>query len=128
MDEDRDLELVEALRNGDLSAFGVLFERQRSRMLAVARTACRNEADAEDAVHEAFHRMLTAVRNGAGPTTSVSAYLRRATLTVAWRSQPRRDRHADVEALDELGYTGARFGRDREVLREIQLLGRRGEL
>lgn len=103
MDEERDLELVAALRRGDLDAFGQLFERQRGRMLAVARTACRNEADAEDAVHEAFHRMLTAIQNGAGPTTSVSAYLRRATLTVAWRAKPGREREASTEELLEIG-------------------------
>ncbi|MDO4918376.1 sigma-70 family RNA polymerase sigma factor [Kocuria sp.] len=70
-----DEHLLTAVREGDTSAFGELFERHRGAALAVARMHSRNEADAQDLVSEAFTRVLGLLREGRGPREFLRAYL-----------------------------------------------------
>jgi len=59
--------LIEAAKNGDADAFGVLVERYMPRALAFARQMIGNPADAEDIVQDAFvkaFRKLDSFRGG----------------------------------------------------------------
>lgn len=70
-----DEQLLEAVRAGDESSYGVLYERHRSTALNVARMHTRNLHDAEDLVSEAFAKILAVIRNGGGPQKFMRSYL-----------------------------------------------------
>ncbi len=69
-----DLDLIQAVRDGDDAAFGVLFERHAA---AVRRYAMRlsSPSDADDLVAEAYTRILDLIRRGHGPRDSFRSYL-----------------------------------------------------
>lgn len=71
MDDD---ELVQAVRNGDDEAYGVLFRRHAAvaRRVAVRRGLV---GEADDVVAEIFARVLAQIRAGRGPTSSFRAYV-----------------------------------------------------
>lgn len=70
-----DAELIAAVRDGDLAAYGVLYERHvgAARRAAAALTA--NRADRDDLVADSFIRVLGALRDGYGPSDTFRAYL-----------------------------------------------------
>lgn len=70
-----DAELITAVRSGDASAFGVLYERHAGAARAVARQYSNRHADAEDAVSDAFSRVFSAIQGGGGPDVAFRAYL-----------------------------------------------------
>ncbi|MDO4253910.1 MAG: sigma-70 family RNA polymerase sigma factor [Kocuria sp.] len=70
-----DEQLLEAVRAGDESSYGVLYERHRSTALNVARMHTRNLHDAEDLVSEAFAKILAVIRKGGGPQKFMRSYL-----------------------------------------------------
>ncbi|WP_199423142.1 sigma-70 family RNA polymerase sigma factor [Actinotalea solisilvae] len=70
-----DAELITAVRSGDASAFGVLYERHVGAARAVARQYSNRAADAEDAVSDAFSRVFSAIQGGGGPDVAFRAYL-----------------------------------------------------
>ncbi|WP_181954162.1 sigma-70 family RNA polymerase sigma factor [Kocuria coralli] len=70
-----DEQLLEAVRAGDESSYGVLYERHRSTALNVARMHTRNFQDAEDLISEAFARVLQIIRKGGGPRKFLRSYL-----------------------------------------------------
>ncbi|MDO8106297.1 sigma-70 family RNA polymerase sigma factor [Isoptericola sp. b441] len=70
-----DAELITAVRSGESAAFGVLYERHVSAARAVARQYSNSDADADDAVQDAFSRVFSAVRGGGGPDVAFRAYL-----------------------------------------------------
>jgi RNA polymerase sigma factor (sigma-70 family) len=70
-----DAELITAVRAGDSSAFGVLYERHAPAARSVARQYSNSHADAEDAVADAFSRVFAAIRTGGGPDVAFRAYL-----------------------------------------------------
>ncbi len=80
-----DAELITAVRSGDSSAFGVLYERHEGAARTVARQYSNSTADAEDAVSDAFARVFSAIQGGGGPDVAFRAYLftvvRRVALT-----------------------------------------------
>lgn len=61
MNFDEDLVLIARSRNGDLSAFDVLFTKYRPRLLKNIRGILSSKADAEDAVQEAFLSAFRAI-------------------------------------------------------------------
>src|SRR5690554_6279811 len=98
-----DAELITAVRAGDTSAFGALYERHAPAARAVARQYSNSSADAEDAVADAFSRILDALRSGSGPDVAFRAYLftvlRR--VAIARAESVRRTRPTDDDATFE---------------------------
>lgn len=70
-----DPELIAAVRSGEISAYGALFDRHREAAMRVARYAARNSTDADDLVAEAFAKVLAQLQAGRGPDTAFRAYL-----------------------------------------------------
>ncbi|MFI2705385.1 sigma-70 family RNA polymerase sigma factor [Cellulosimicrobium composti] len=70
-----DAELITAVREGDTSAYGVLYERHAAAARTVARQYVRSTADADDVVSDAFARTLSVLRGGGGPDVTFRAYL-----------------------------------------------------
>ncbi|WP_231494116.1 sigma-70 family RNA polymerase sigma factor [Nocardiopsis sp. CNT312] len=90
------------MRDGDADAYGVLYERHAGAARGLARQLLRGEAEAEDAVAEAFARVLGVIRRGRGPTDCFRPYLLTAVRNAAY-DRGRRDRRQiatdDLEAL-----------------------------
>jgi len=70
-----DAALIDRARDGDLEAYGQLFERHSDSARALARQLSNSVGEADDAVSEAFERVLGAIRRGAGPRDSFRPYL-----------------------------------------------------
>ncbi|MBN0041835.1 sigma-70 family RNA polymerase sigma factor [Cellulosimicrobium cellulans] len=70
-----DAELITAVREGDTSAYGVLYERHAAAARTVARQYVRSPADADDVVSDAFARTLSVLQAGGGPDVTFRAYL-----------------------------------------------------
>lgn len=99
---DTDLVLISGVRAGDPAAMGVLYDRHRDQALRFARALLSGPQDAEDVLHEAFTRAVTAIRNGHGPTTTFGPYLStciRSAANSLWQKQAR-EKPAPVEDLD----------------------------
>jgi len=93
-----DAALVASTREGDLDAFGVLWERHRDAVTRAARAFTGYDAD--DVTAEAFARVLRQVRAGGGPDSEPRAYLVRTARNVA-TEWARRDGGAVLTAIDE---------------------------
>ncbi|GAA2168282.1 sigma-70 family RNA polymerase sigma factor [Pedococcus bigeumensis] len=70
-----DAALLDRLRAGDREAAVDLWTRHYPSVLLAARRVTRQPRDAEEIASDAFSGMLSALSGGAGPTTSVRAYL-----------------------------------------------------
>nr|WP_274533994.1 sigma factor [Nocardiopsis sp. TSRI0078] len=64
-----DAEFIQRVRDGDTGAYGVLYESHAAAARGLARQLMRGEAEAEDAVAEAFTRVLSVIQRGRGPRT-----------------------------------------------------------
>lgn len=69
-----DGELIDRVRAGDESAYGLLFARHRGSASASAARIV-GESEADDVVAEAFERILVALRRGEGPRLTFRPYL-----------------------------------------------------
>jgi RNA polymerase sigma factor (sigma-70 family) len=78
-----DRELIDRVRGGDLEAFDPLYRRHRASALRHARFLTGSEAAAEDLSAESFTRVLSAIRNGNGPSEAFRPYLLTAMRNVA---------------------------------------------
>ena len=85
-----DGQLIDLVRNGDMSAFDGLYERHVSVASSVARRNVDNQSDAEDVVAEAFQAVLQSLISGKGPDTFFRAYL----LSTVARLSHQRNRKA----------------------------------
>jgi RNA polymerase sigma factor (sigma-70 family) len=95
-----DADLITAVRSGESAAFGVLYERHSGAARAVAHQYSNSFADADDAVADAFQRVLAAIQGGGGPDVSFRAYL----FTVVRRvAMQRIEVGRRVHATDDLG-------------------------
>lgn len=74
-DERTDAELLAATRSGDTAAYAEVFQRHRGPALGLARQLMGDPADADDAVSEAYERVLKALVRGSGPETAFRPYL-----------------------------------------------------
>lgn len=72
---DTDEDLFDRAREGDRSAFEALYLRHRPTACRLARRVCACHADADDAVAEAFTRVLSALPRLAGRQVNFRAYL-----------------------------------------------------
>ena len=70
-----DAELLAASRTGDQLAYGELFRRHAPAATALARRLTGHPSDADDLVSEAFTKVLSALKNGSGPTSAMRPYL-----------------------------------------------------
>jgi RNA polymerase sigma factor (sigma-70 family) len=85
-------DLLGGVRAGDPEEMAVLYERHRDHALRFARALMPGPQDAEDVLHEAFTRAVTAIRNGHGPTSSFGPYLStciRSAANSVWKKQAR---------------------------------------
>jgi RNA polymerase sigma factor (sigma-70 family) len=94
-----DAELIDAVRGGQVDAFGSLYERHVSAAYNLARQLARSRAESDDLVSEAFARVLDTLRAGRGPDSAFRAYLLTALRHVAY-DKTRRDRK--VELTDDV--------------------------
>lgn len=95
-----DVELLARTRSGDSWAYGELYHRYHQAALRRARHFARTPADADDLVHEAFAKVLAAIRNGGGPHDHFFSYLA-ATMRNRAVDQSRRGRwEVSVDEID----------------------------
>ena len=73
--EPGDPELIEAVRSGDVEAYGLLYRRHVSAATTLARQLTGSRAEADDLVAEAFARVLDMLCGGGGPDEAFRAYL-----------------------------------------------------
>lgn len=67
--------LITAVRQGDATAFGVLYARHADAARTVARQYLPDAADVEDVVADGFEKVLQVLRSGSGPDVAFRAYL-----------------------------------------------------
>ena len=70
-----DAELIARVRDGDTGAYAVLYERHVTAGRGLARQLLRGDAEVDDAVAEAFTRVLSVIQRGGGPTDAFRPYL-----------------------------------------------------
>lgn len=92
-----DGELAEAVRQGDVAAYGVLYRRHLVAARRAARALTTTAAERDDLVAEAFVRLLRVLRAGGGPGEEFRPYLLTTmrNVLVSWR---RRDSAVSVVA------------------------------
>jgi RNA polymerase sigma factor (sigma-70 family) len=109
-------ELLSAARSGDMTAFAELWRRYRRFAFATARSLT-SSFDPDDVAAEAFTRILAALRNQSGPTTSFGGYLRQTLRAVVNNWGAKRQAATETDLVDaELLATPARFADHDDVL------------
>jgi RNA polymerase sigma factor (sigma-70 family) len=87
-----DSELIAAVREGDVAAFAVLYERHLVAAKRAAACLANTPAEREDLVAEAFTRVLRMLREGRGPDEEFRPYLlvtlRNTAISTATRGLP----------------------------------------
>lgn len=99
MESTSEEKLLEQVRQGDETAFGILFVRHRAYALGVARRVV-GERDAEDVVAEAFERIFAILKSGRGPTATFRPYLSVTVHNVAVNRLRGRNREQVTEPSD----------------------------
>jgi len=94
-----DSELVDAIRGGDLRALEVLMRRHNRTLYRTARAILRDDAEAEDAVQEAYLRAYRALDSFRGES-KLSTWLVRIAANEALMRRRRKVRSAEVIAVD----------------------------
>ena len=94
-----DSELVDAIRRGDLRALEVLMRRHNRTLYRTARAILRDDAEAEDAVQEAYLRAYRALDSFRGES-KLSTWLVRIAANEALMRRRRDVRSAEVIAVD----------------------------
>ena len=99
-----DAQLIEAVRHGDVAAYGDLYVQHLGAARNLARQLARTTTEADDLVSEAFIRVLHALRAGGGPNSAIRAYLLTALRHVAY-DRTRKERRIElsediVESVD----------------------------
>ncbi|MDP9904673.1 RNA polymerase sigma factor [Arthrobacter bambusae] len=82
--------LILSCRAGDRDAVDVLYRRHHDAAFRFARRLMGNAADADDVAHEAFTKVIAAIKRGNGPDAVFRPYLFKAVRTVAanhWEQQ-----------------------------------------
>jgi RNA polymerase sigma-70 factor (ECF subfamily) len=93
-----DEEVVERIRSGDTTLYGVLMSRHHRHLYRVARNILENDAEAEDALQEAHMRVLTHLDQFAG-RSSFATWMTRITMNEAFTYIRRRPRHEALETV-----------------------------
>lgn len=98
-----DAEIIRQVKAGDNAAFGTLYERHAGAARGLARQLLRGEAEVEDAVAEAFTKVLSVIQRGGGPTDAFRPYLLTAVRNAAYdrgRGEKRQVVTDDMESFD----------------------------
>ncbi len=101
-----DEDLVTYVHHGEDQAFAALVQRHNRRLFRVARGVLRDDAEAEDAVQEAYLRAYSALAGFRG-AARLSTWLTRIVLNVALARLRQRPPAQDLEALDRALQRGA---------------------
>ena len=108
-----DLALLDAVRRGDLDAYGALYERHVAAVRRLARRLTRDHHEADDVVSEVFANTLRAIRRGGGPHDDCRSYLLRATRHTVAKMRTRKDtgraEPTPIERLDRVDQSDIRF-------------------
>jgi RNA polymerase sigma factor (sigma-70 family) len=70
-----DAALIEAVRGGDIAAYGELYDRHRVAARRVAAAIASDDAERDDLIAEGFTRVLRILRSGGGPDEDFRPYL-----------------------------------------------------
>lgn len=92
--------LVERLRGGDRSAAQAIVQRHNRMLWRIARGILRDDADAEEAVQDAYVRALTSLDAFRGES-SIATWLSRIVVNEALRRRERRPQHLGLEEIAE---------------------------
>ncbi|MBB5121489.1 RNA polymerase sigma factor (sigma-70 family) [Streptomyces eurocidicus] len=113
-----DLELVSRMRGGESLAYEELYRRHAAAVRRYARSCCRDDHTAEDLTNEVFARTLQAVRSGAGPDSSVRAYLLTTVRRVAaaWGKTAKREQLVEDFAVFAASAARTSAGPDDDTL------------
>ncbi len=105
-----DDQLMAAVKAGGVAAFNVLYERYCDRVYRVARSICRDDGRAQDAVHEAFVSIWR-TRANYDDRRTVAAWVltvaRTRAIDVARRNEPHAVRRAGDDRLEDVPAAGA---------------------
>lgn len=100
--------LIVGVRSGEPAAMAQLYERHRAPGLQFARSLLNSLEDAEDVLHEAFTKSVSAIRNGYGPTDTFGPYLSTCVRSAAnslWTKRAQESPscldHLDAEAIED---------------------------
>lgn len=128
--------LIERVRHGDRTAYGVLYERHAPGARRFARSLGANDADADDVVAEVFAAVLSALERGKGPAGSFAPYLMSSIRHECYRTSRRgarestdrfgpvdadetRVQHDPYDGLDEAAVVRVAFESLPDHLREV---------
>jgi RNA polymerase sigma factor (sigma-70 family) len=89
--EPNDKALLDAVRAGDLHAYGALYERHVDAVRRLARRLCSNHSDVDDVIAEVFTNSLRAIRSGRGPSDDLRSYVLTSTRNTVAKLQTRSD-------------------------------------
>lgn len=90
-----DAELIEAVRGGEIEAYGQLYERHVRAAFNLALQLSGSTADADDLVSDAFAKVLRVLRAGSGPSAAFRPYLLTAVRNTAY-DKTRKDRRVEL--------------------------------
>lgn len=91
----RDSQLIVAVRNGNVAAYGELYERHIASARNLARQLSRSTIEADDLVAEAFSKVLHILCAGGGPDSALRPYLLAALRHTAYDTT-RKDRKTQL--------------------------------
>lgn len=119
-----DVELVEQIRGGEISALEVLMRRHNRTLYRTARAILRDDAEAEDAVQETYLRAYRALGTFRGES-KLSTWLVRITANEALMRRRRKSGTAMVVPMDSAALAGDKWdepmsdepGPERDALR-----------
>jgi RNA polymerase sigma factor (sigma-70 family) len=97
-----DADLIDAVRDGKVEAYGTLYERHKRSANILAMQLSTSSADADDLVADAFAKVLTALRSGGGPGSAFRPYLLTAVRHAAYdrtRKEKRLELAGNVEEV-----------------------------
>nr|WP_228772953.1 sigma-70 family RNA polymerase sigma factor [Streptomyces eurocidicus] len=106
------------MRGGESLAYEELYRRHAAAVRRYARSCCRDDHTAEDLTNEVFARTLQAVRSGAGPDSSVRAYLLTTVRRVAaaWGKTAKREQLVEDFAVFAASAARTSAGPDDDTL------------
>jgi RNA polymerase sigma factor (sigma-70 family) len=97
VDDRADSQLLEAVRAGEVAAYGELYKRHVGAARNLARQLAHSVAERDDLVSEAFSKVLQTLRAGRGPESVFRPYLLTALRHTAY-DKTRQDRKVELHA------------------------------